>query len=139
MQGRGADLALEQELDSSQPALDLADPADHPHRVELLRSGFIDVLALGHGEDQAILLEGFFDRPQRPRPSHADRDGQAGKDHRAAQRQYGQCLTFRHHSLLLWPTPMFQWILEFMTEGDSSREGLPQAARSVRTIPNHCG
>ena len=90
MQGRGADLALEQELDASQPALDLADPADHPHRVELLRSRLVDVLALGHGEDQAVPLERLFNRPQRPRPAHADRHREPGKDHRPAQRQYGR-------------------------------------------------
>ena len=43
-------------------------PGKQPYDVQK----FKDVLALGHGEDQAILLEGFFNGPQRPRPSHAD-------------------------------------------------------------------
>ena len=89
VEGLGAVLALEQELDAAQPALDLADPGDDAHRVELLRRRLLRVVALGDGEDQAVPLDGRLDRAQRPRPADGDRHGQPGEDHRPPHRQDG--------------------------------------------------
>ncbi len=46
-------LALEEQLDAAQPALDLADPGDDADRVKLLGRGLLGQVTLGDGEDQA--------------------------------------------------------------------------------------
>ena len=76
-------LALKQELHAAEAPLDLADPADHAHRVELFGGRLVDVLALCHREDQVVSLERRLDRAQRARAADADRHRDAGKDDRS--------------------------------------------------------
>ena len=83
VQGRGANLTLEQELHAAQSPLHLADPANHPHRVELFGGRLVHVLALRHREDQVVSLERRLDRPQRPRTPDSDRHRNAGEDDRS--------------------------------------------------------
>ena len=89
-------LALEQELDAAQPALDLADPRDDAHRVEDVGRRLVGVVALGDGEDEPVALERRLDRAKRARPARRDRRGEAGEDDRSAQRENRECLACCH-------------------------------------------
>ena len=96
LQGRGALLPREQELHAAQAALDLPDAGDHAGGVEVLRAGLVGVVALGDGEDGALVLERRLDRAQCPGAAGRDRLGDAGEDDRPAQRQDGESLAVRH-------------------------------------------
>ena len=85
----GTLLALEEQLDAAQPPLELADPRNDADRVELLRRRLLRQVALGDGEDEAVALDGRLDRPQGPRPTDRDRQGQAGEDHRPSHGEDG--------------------------------------------------
>src|SRR5208337_459825 len=100
VQSRGANLTLEQELHAAQTTLNLADPADHAHRVKLLGGWFVHVLALRYCKDQPVSLECRLDGTQCSRPPDPDGNGDPGKDGRSTQRQDRQASTFRHSGRL---------------------------------------
>ena len=86
-----AALPFDQELDHPAALLDLADAGDRPDRVEHLGSHFVEVLALGDGEDQAVLALGRrLDGAQGGRATGADRHRHTGEENRFAKRQDGQ-------------------------------------------------
>ena len=60
----GALLALKQQLDAAQAALDLADPGDDARVVEDFGARLVGVVALCDGEDQPVAFECGLDGPQ---------------------------------------------------------------------------
>ena len=88
----GALLALEQELDAAQAALDLPDARDDAHRVEDVRRRLVGVVALRDGEHEPVALERRLDGAQRSRPPRRDRRGEAREDDGPPQRENRQGL-----------------------------------------------
>src|SRR6185437_8439849 len=98
LERRGALLALKQELDAAQAALDLPDARDDAHRVEDVRRGFVSVVALGHGKDESLGFERGLDGAQGPRPAGmgavrpgkmtVPRNGSTGRVWRVAMRNF---------------------------------------------------
>ena len=67
LQGGGALLALEQQLHAAQAALDLADARNDAHRVEDVRRRLVGIVALGHGEHEALAFQRGLDGAKRSR------------------------------------------------------------------------
>ncbi len=92
-----APLAVQQQLHPRQASLELPDPGDGPDRVEDVGAHALDVLTLGHGEDQSLgSRQRGLDGPERGRPARADRRGDAREQHDLTQRQDRQSQTFTH-------------------------------------------
>ncbi len=92
----GALLTLEQQLNAAKAALDLADAGDDAHRVQDVRRRLVRVVALSHGEDQPLALEGRLDRAERPRPPGGDRHRQPREDDRAPEGENWKSLASCH-------------------------------------------
>ncbi len=93
----GALLAVQHQLDPTQPALHLADPCDRPHAVQQRRRHRVHVFALCNREDQpGLRLERGLDGPQGGGPAGTDGGGDAGEQHHVPQRQDWEGKPFRH-------------------------------------------
>ena len=80
LERRGALLAMEQELDTAETALHLADARDHAHRVQDVRARLLGVVLLRHGEHEAVALERRLDGAQGAGSPGRDGSGQARED-----------------------------------------------------------
>ena len=86
-----AGVAVEDQLNATEIALDLADPRDRAGGIEHPRGNLIDVLFLADCKDLAVgLLQGGFYGPQCRWTARANRRRNARKQHGIAQRQDGQ-------------------------------------------------
>ena len=92
----GALLTLQQELNTAQSALDLADAGNDARREENVRRRLFRVVALGDRKDEPISLEGRFDGSQGAGAARRNRSGDAGEHDRPAQWQDGKRLTLTH-------------------------------------------
>ena len=96
LERRRALLALQQELDSTQPALNLPNARNNAHRVQNVRSRFIGVVALCNGEDQPLSFERGFDGAKSARTTGGDGRRQAGKYHCSSKGKNRQSLALGH-------------------------------------------
>jgi hypothetical protein len=83
---RGALFTLQQQLDASKAALDLADPRDDTHGVQNLGVGLVRVVSLRDGKHQPVAFERGFDRAEGTRASGGNGCRDAREDHRAPKR-----------------------------------------------------
>jgi hypothetical protein len=96
LEGGRALLTLEQELDATEPALNLTDAGDDAHRVENVRGRLVGVVALRDGKDQPLPAQRGFDRAQGSGSSRGDGRREAREDYRPPQRKDGKGLTLCH-------------------------------------------
>ena len=96
LQRRGALLALQEQLNTAQTALDLTDAGDDARREKNVRRRLFGVVALGDGKDEPIALERRFNGSQGAGAARRDRCGDAGEHDRPAQRQDGKRLALTH-------------------------------------------
>ena len=84
-------LAVQQQLDAGEAALQLPDAGDRADREQVAAVRLVGGLPLADGEHQPRWIEQCrFDRFQGARPAGADRHGDAGKQNAFAQRHDGQ-------------------------------------------------
>ena len=100
LEGRGALLTLEQELDATEAALNLANPGDDTHGVQNVGRGLVGVVALRDCEDEAVAFERSLDGPERSRPARRDGRSEARENDRPAEWQDRECLALRHDPYL---------------------------------------
>src|SRR5262249_37495279 len=87
LQRRGALLALQQQLDATQAALNLADPWDDTHRVQNVGRRFVGVVPLCDGKDESVAFQRGLDRAQRARPAGRNGRREAWKYDGSSQRK----------------------------------------------------
>src|SRR5205823_2251649 len=133
-------LALEQQMQAAQAALDLADPGDDADRIELIRGRLVGVVPLSDREDQPAPLHRRLDGAEGPRPADSDRHRQARKDHRPAEREDGKSLAVRHDiihpsSTLVRRRGRIRSGFRHSEQVHSYYDGLSEGVRSRRSWP----
>src|SRR5262249_61601158 len=103
-QGDAPRLALEDQADAAQPALDGPDRRDRADRVELGRADVLGVRALRDREDLASgSAERRLDRAQRGRAPGRDRERDARKQNGVPQGNHRKRQRFRHRESSFLP------------------------------------
>jgi hypothetical protein len=96
LKGGCAFLALKQELNAAQSALNLADSGNDAHRIQNLGSGFVRIVALRDREDEAFALERRFDGAKGSRASRGDRCRESRENDSPPQGENWESLALCH-------------------------------------------
>jgi hypothetical protein len=95
--GDAAAFAVEEQLHPGESPLQLPDPGDGADGVQVFRRHLLEVLPLGHGEDQLVRRgERRLDRAEGSGAAGANRSGHAREEHDFAQGQHWEIQTIGH-------------------------------------------